>query len=76
MGVCHNRELKTRTILLLFFLAYAIFWLYYFPLTRATDILTIGPKPELENYTSVLRQIPEFSIEIPTYISIAKVAYL
>jgi hypothetical protein len=77
MTICHNRELKTRTILFLFFLAYMILWIYSFALSWAKDIIIIGPKPEFDNYTAILEQIPEFSDQIPTYVlSIVVILYL
>jgi hypothetical protein len=71
--MCHNRELSTRTILFLFFSAYTITWFQSFPFDWATNFSVVGPKPEFENYTALLRQIPEFSDEIPTYILTIKV---
>jgi hypothetical protein len=43
------------------------------PLSWAIQGDIIGPKPEFANYTNLLRQIPEFSHEMPMYIILNKV---
>jgi hypothetical protein len=50
-----------------------IVWLYSSPLDWFAKILIIGPKPEFKNYTAMLKQIPEFSNEVPTYVAIVQV---
>jgi hypothetical protein len=73
MWICHNREFSTRSILFIFFLAHIIVFIHCFPISWSANILILGPKPELENYTATLKQISDFSEEVPTYIMTIKV---
>jgi hypothetical protein len=55
------------------FLAYFITWYDSFPIFSAKRGVEIGPKPGFENYTAMLKRIPEFSNEVPRYIIAVKV---
>jgi hypothetical protein len=57
----------------MFSLAYLITFVFSFPLNWIVKENVMGPKPEFENYTAVLKQIPDFSKEVPTYLMTLRV---
>jgi hypothetical protein len=76
MSVCNKYELKTSFIIFLWLFAYLIVWFYAFPLGWLSNNAIIGPKEGLENYTALLKQIPDFLNDTPIYIMSPKVIFL
>lgn len=73
MSICHNIELSNRKIAFLFLLAYIVTWIYSFPLDWFLGLSVVGPKPELEHYTALLKKIDDFSNQTPIYVITTRV---
>lgn len=74
MSVCRNRELSTRSIFIMAILAYLILWIYSFPVKWVSLNSVTGPTPELANYTELIKNVSDWSENVPTYMITIKVS--